>query len=87
MVAGAWERRDSAPLLLAGLLAATGLALGIFVEFFALQGDIGRMNTVFKFYLQVWVMWGLVSRRRAGLGPRPHPGRAPGLPRRARVPG
>ena len=61
VVAGAWERRDSAPLLLAGLLAATGLALGIFVEFFALQGDIGRMNTVFKFYLQVWVMWGLVS--------------------------
>ncbi len=48
-------------LLLSTLLAATGLALGIFVEFFALQGDIGRMNTVFKLYLQVWVMWALVS--------------------------
>ncbi|MGH2370910.1 MAG: DUF2298 domain-containing protein, partial [Chloroflexota bacterium] len=61
VVAAAWERRDSPAILLACLLAATGLALGIFVEFFALQGDIGRMNTVFKFYLQVWVMWGLVS--------------------------
>ncbi len=59
--AAAWERRDSPALLLACLLAATGLALGIFVEFFTLQGDVGRMNTVFKFYLQVWIMWGLVS--------------------------
>ena len=61
VVAASWERRDSPAQLLAGLLAATGAALGIFVEFFALQGDIGRMNTVFKFYLQVWVMWGLVA--------------------------
>jgi YYY domain-containing protein len=60
-VAAAWVRRDSPALLTAALLAATGFALGIFVEFYALQGDIGRMNTVFKFYLQVWVMWGLVS--------------------------
>src|SRR5439155_21981888 len=59
--AAAWERRESPALLLACLLAATGLALGIFVEFFTLQGDIGRMNTVFKFYLQTWVMWSLVS--------------------------
>jgi YYY domain-containing protein len=61
VVAGTWERRDSPALLLAGLMAATGIALGIFVEFFALQGDIGRMNTVFKLYLQVWVLWAPVS--------------------------
>ena len=61
LVAAAWERRDSPALLFASLLAATGTALSIFVEFFALQGDIGRMNTVFKFYLQLWVMWALVS--------------------------
>ena len=61
VVAATWERRDSPAQLLTGLLAATGAALGIFVEFFALQGDIGRMNTVFKFYLQVWIMWGLVA--------------------------
>ncbi|MBI3970496.1 MAG: hypothetical protein HY332_04330, partial [Chloroflexi bacterium] len=60
-IVASWERRDSPSLLFASLLAATGFAIGIFVEFFTLQGDIGRMNTVFKFYLQVWVMWGLVS--------------------------
>src|SRR5262249_14454115 len=34
VVAATWERRDSPAQVLAGLLAATGAALGIFVEFF-----------------------------------------------------
>ena len=42
------------------LLFATGLALGAGCEFLVV-GDAGRMNTVFKFYLQVWVMWGIAS--------------------------
>jgi len=34
--------------------AAMGLALA--VEIVVLEGDIGRMNTVFKFYFQIWTL-------------------------------
>ncbi len=43
------------------LLFGTGLALSAAVEIVALDGDVGRMNTVFKFYLQVWVMWSIAA--------------------------
>ncbi|GAB4416130.1 MAG: hypothetical protein Kow002_01720 [Anaerolineales bacterium] len=35
----------------------TGLALTLAVEIFAVQGDIGRMNTIFKLYLQAWTLF------------------------------
>ena len=38
-----------------------GISLTLFVEFFALKGDIGRMNTVFKFYLQSWTFLSIGS--------------------------
>jgi YYY domain-containing protein len=40
-------------------LIGTGLVLTQTVEVIVLSGDVGRMNTVFKFYLQVWVLFGV----------------------------
>jgi YYY domain-containing protein len=39
------------------LLMLAGLAMTLVVEIITLKGDIGRMNTVFKFYLQGWVLF------------------------------
>ena len=40
-------------------LVGTGLVLTLMVEVIVLEGDIGRMNTVFKFYLQVWTLFAI----------------------------
>ncbi|HLA99457.1 MAG TPA: DUF2298 domain-containing protein [Anaerolineales bacterium] len=37
-------------------LVGAGLVLTLMVEVIVLVGDVGRMNTVFKFYLQVWTI-------------------------------
>jgi uncharacterized membrane protein len=42
-------------------LIGLGLALTLGVELVVLEGDVSRMNTVFKSYLQVWVMWGVAA--------------------------
>lgn len=40
-------------------LIGTGLILTLLVETLVVVGDIGRMNTVFKFYLQVWTFFSI----------------------------
>jgi uncharacterized membrane protein len=47
---------------LVALLIGVGLALSLWVELAVLNvGEVSRMNTVFKFYLQVWVLFGVTS--------------------------
>ena len=62
-VAGLLALRPGLPgarrVVLALMSAALGLTL--LVEIVVLDGDIGRMNTVFKFYLQVWLMLSVAS--------------------------
>ncbi len=45
-----------------GLLILLGAALTLAPEFFYLQDDFGtRMNTIFKFYFQTWILWGIAA--------------------------
>ncbi len=49
-----------------GLLAFTGLLILLGVEFIFLEdflggGDYYRMNTLFKFFIQVWIIFGIVG--------------------------
>ena len=61
--AGVLFLRPGTPLekRLALTLFAAGAALTLLVEIVVIVGDIGRMNTVFKFYLQVWEMFGIAG--------------------------
>ena len=38
------------------ILISSALGISLFVEFYVVAGTVGRMNTVFKFYMQVWMM-------------------------------
>lgn len=43
------------------ILISSAFGLTLAVEFMVLDGDIGRMNTVFKFYMQVWVLMSVIG--------------------------
>ena len=55
------DKPDAAQLGFALLLALVALSLVIGLDFFRVEGDIDRLNSIFKFYLQVWVMLGIAS--------------------------
>ena len=54
-------RRDAPQTVFALLLALTALCVVIGVDIYRLEGDSDRMNMVFKFYLQVWVLLALAA--------------------------
>jgi uncharacterized membrane protein len=44
------------------MLVLVGAGLTLFPEFFYLRDQFGsRMNTIFKFYFQAWVFWGIAA--------------------------
>ena len=43
------------------VLISLALAVTLGVEYIVIDGDIGRQNTVFKFYLQAWLMFSIVG--------------------------
>ena len=55
------QRPDGGLRLFLLMLVGLGLGLSMGVELVRINGDIQRMNTVFKFYLHVWVVYALVA--------------------------
>ena len=43
------------------VLLVAGAGLVVLVEFVFIRENVGRMNTVFKTYMQVWVLWSLAA--------------------------
>lgn len=61
-----FRREASSDVAYLGVLIFTGLAILLGVEFFFLRDFLGggeyyRMNTLFKFYIQVWLMFGVAA--------------------------
>ena len=55
------DRPDAPHLAFAALMVGVALSLAIGLDFVRVEGDIDRMNSVFKFYLQMWVLLAAAS--------------------------
>ena len=47
-------------------MLALALGIGIGVDFLRIEGDIGRMNTVFKYYLVAWLLLAVAAATDSG---------------------
>ena len=54
-------RPDAPHVVFISVVVAAALAIVIGLDVVRVEGDIDRMNSVFKFYLQVWVLLGVAS--------------------------
>ena len=72
------DRADAPQLTFVAVIVGISLLLVIGLDVYRVEGDVDRMNSVFKFYLQVWVMlavaaayllWRLWDDRRTPLSP------------------
>ena len=55
------DRPDLLALVFVAILVVTALSLAFGLDVFRVAGDIDRMNSVFKFYLQIWVLMAVAS--------------------------
>lgn len=55
------DRPDAGQLGFVLMLTLVSLSLVVGLDFLRVEGDIDRLNSIFKFYLQVWVMLGIAS--------------------------
>jgi len=61
------HRKTPVEVVWVAVLMIVSVLLTLVVEVVVLKGDVGRMNTVFKFYLQAWVMFGVAGATGLGL--------------------
>ena len=52
---------DAPHLAFVAAIVGVAVALAIGLDIYRVEGDLGRMNSVFKFYLQIWVMLALAA--------------------------
>lgn len=56
-----FRRGQARPMQFVLALVGFGLMLTLAVEFIVISGDIGRQNTVFKFYIQAWLLFSVTG--------------------------